>query len=452
MNPGRQIPFILVGMFVIAVSTLVSLRQPPLPAPILSSLEVRQLAFLARMAVSPPGEATDTPMLASPLVAAFEGIAHRPLATDRDALNGAAAAMALEARHVATVFAVPLAHRDAAAAAVVRWALDPGYVATPEDLNRVRESAMDAVSREIAVTRMAGEAAPGGFGETSRQAWTAWWSARMALGSGIVVVGLALLVLGVVLWFKARRLQIAARQVKRPPLTWPTTVPWMRVMVVFMAVMLTGSVLGPPLMQWLLPSAGMAHMVVLLYLVTGGIGLWLVGRIGRDHPTDRWADLTGFSTSFAGSRLARSAAWGLGGYAMTWPAVLAAAAMSSMLGLGGEPFDNPIALLLVSDPHPSSLAVLGLAVAILAPAVEEPLFRGYLFGRLRRSMTPYGAAALSGLVFAVAHFSLDNLLPLWAIGFTLGVLYDRTRDLAAPIIAHGLWNLIAASSLLAVFG
>ena len=29
---------------------------------------------------------------------------------------------------------------------------------------------------------------------------------------------------------------------------------------------------------------------------------------------------------------------------------------------------------------------------------------------------------------------------------------DRTRDLAAPIVAHALWNLVTAGALLTVFG
>lgn len=449
MNPGRHVPLILVGVFVIAVATLVSLRQPPLPASVVSSLQVRQLSFMARMAAAPPGQASGTPTLATPLIAALETVAHRPLAADRDHLAGAAASMALGARHVAGTFVVPIAHRVPAAEAIARWALDPGFVPGPNDLAVIQAAPTDAVSRHIIGARMAGDAPEGA---EARQAWLDWWTARMALGSTLVVLGLGILATGVVLWFKARRRQIAARALERTPMTFEAVLPLLRVMIVFMAVSLTAGVLGPTVLQRAFPDAGVSQLVVALYLLTGGVGLWLVARLGREHPADRWLDLTGLSGSFAPGNLGRSLAWGLGGYCMLWPAVLAAAALTSMLGGGGEPFDNPIALLLVSDPDPSSLALLGLAVALLAPAIEEPLFRGYLFGRLRRHMTPYGAAALSGLVFAMAHFSMENLLPLWAIGFGLGVLYDRTRDLAAPIVAHSLWNLVTAGSLLTVFG
>ena len=97
------------------------------------------------------------------------------------------------------------------------------------------------------------------------------------------------------------------------------------------------------------------------------------------------------------------------------------------------------------------MALLLVAVTILAPIFEEMFFRGFLHGHLRRHFTPYGAAMISGFCFALAHLSLSNLLPLWALGFALGILYDRTRSLWAPMIAHALWNLGTAALLLAVF-
>ena len=55
------------------------------------------------------------------------------------------------------------------------------------------------------------------------------------------------------------------------------------------------------------------------------------------------------------------------------------------------------------------------------------------------------------LLFAIAHLSVSNLLPLWALGFALGILYDRTRTLWAPMVAHALWNLGTAGVLLTLF-
>ena len=447
MKVGSSAPFILVAIYVVAVALLVSSQEGSLPAPVMSSLTVRQIAFMARMAAAPALE--DSKTLQAPLQESLQDIAGRPLATDKDCLVGAAAAMALDARHLTAIFVAPLAHKDKAAKVITTWAMQPGFVPTDQDIAAIYESPLDQVSKDIVVAKVAGDLPQG---EAAKQAWSKWWRHRTAAGTAIALVGTSLLFLGIALWFRARIVQLVSATEERPPLTKASLGAMAKVILLFMAISLTAGILGPRYVLQLFPDIGIPQFVVGLYLVTGIAGLWMISLVGKEHPSDRFGDLSGFSSSFRPNNLLKSITWGLGGYAMIWPAVLAAAAITSIMGGTGEPFDNPIALLLVSSPEPSSLALLGFSVAILAPIIEEPLFRGFLFGRLRRSMTPYGAAILSGLIFAIAHFSLENLLPLWAIGFTLGVLYDRSKDLLAPIIAHSLWNLVTAGSLITIFG
>ena len=51
-----------------------------------------------------------------------------------------------------------------------------------------------------------------------------------------------------------------------------------------------------------------------------------------------------------------------------------------------------------------------------------------------------GAIALSSLIFALAHLSLSEVLPLATLGCVLGFVYTRSRNLLAPMLLHGLWN------------
>ncbi|MGA9377966.1 MAG: CPBP family intramembrane glutamic endopeptidase, partial [Phormidium sp.] len=46
----------------------------------------------------------------------------------------------------------------------------------------------------------------------------------------------------------------------------------------------------------------------------------------------------------------------------------------------------------------------------------------------------------SSLIFAIAHLSLSEVLPLTTLGIVLGVVYTRSRNLLAPIFLHSLWN------------
>jgi membrane protease YdiL (CAAX protease family) len=97
--------------------------------------------------------------------------------------------------------------------------------------------------------------------------------------------------------------------------------------------------------------------------------------------------------------------------------------------------------------------------AILAPIGEEVLFRGYLFGSLRRLaggsrsgiIVAYGVSAL---VFALAHSlaATQGLIGLLVPSFLIGLMFawgfDRSGSLVPSIIAHAINNSIAFAALL----
>ena len=68
------------------------------------------------------------------------------------------------------------------------------------------------------------------------------------------------------------------------------------------------------------------------------------------------------------------------------------------------------------------------------------MFRGFLLPSLTRYMPVWGAIVTSSLVFAIAHLSLSEVLPLATLGIVLGIVYTRSRNLLAPMIVHSLWN------------
>lgn len=96
--------------------------------------------------------------------------------------------------------------------------------------------------------------------------------------------------------------------------------------------------------------------------------------------------------------------------------------------------------------HPGTLlwAVDALGAVIVAPLVEELLFRGLLYGWLRSKYGLIAGRVVSSLVFAALHGSIAVLLPTFLMGFGLALLYERTRALAPCVIAHATGNLLAA--------
>lgn len=92
-----------------------------------------------------------------------------------------------------------------------------------------------------------------------------------------------------------------------------------------------------------------------------------------------------------------------------------------------------------------------LAAAILiAPVVEELVFRGYLQSALAKRMSAWGAISIASAVFASMHGSL-TLWPIYfMLGWAMGWVYEKTGSLKAAIVFHFINNLIF--SLVAING
>lgn len=100
---------------------------------------------------------------------------------------------------------------------------------------------------------------------------------------------------------------------------------------------------------------------------------------------------------------------------------------------------------------PAVYAVLAIVGAVLAPVVEELLFRGAIQGRLRTVTGPVGAIGGASLLFVPLHLTVTPGSPLVAllgaslIGLTsvvFGVAYERTGTLTVPIAVHATSNAV----------
>jgi uncharacterized protein len=87
-----------------------------------------------------------------------------------------------------------------------------------------------------------------------------------------------------------------------------------------------------------------------------------------------------------------------------------------------------------------------IGAVILAPIVEELLFRGVLLRALLRRFDPVAAVLGSALIFALVHYLGDpNTLPflpaLTGLGAVLAVVALRSGDLSTSIFIHAGFNL-----------
>lgn len=76
---------------------------------------------------------------------------------------------------------------------------------------------------------------------------------------------------------------------------------------------------------------------------------------------------------------------------------------------------------------------------VLAPLLEELLFRGYLLGSLLLALPAWPAQIATAALFGLAH-GLAYALPIGVLGLLFGWLRQRHGALAPPLLAHAVHN------------
>jgi membrane protease YdiL (CAAX protease family) len=102
----------------------------------------------------------------------------------------------------------------------------------------------------------------------------------------------------------------------------------------------------------------------------------------------------------------------------------------------------------IESPSPRLFWVLGVFGVVVAPLVEETLFRGLLYPAARAVGGPTVAAFGVSIVFAAVHMSAGAYLPLLGLALVLAGLYEATDSILAVTLVHALSN---ATSLVPIF-
>ncbi|MBL9175664.1 MAG: CPBP family intramembrane metalloprotease [Verrucomicrobiales bacterium] len=168
-----------------------------------------------------------------------------------------------------------------------------------------------------------------------------------------------------------------------------------------------------------------------------GVGLVLIARFLRWENRD-WRGAFGLGRN-TGAALRYSFGW----TCLAGPAVygLHQFAALELERLGWPPSAQDSVQLLVRSGW-LDRGVIALFAVVLAPVVEELLFRGILFPALRDAGWPRVAMGVASFGFGLIHGNATAFLPLSALGGYLAWLYLRTGNLLAPILAHFLFNLV----------
>ena len=81
-----------------------------------------------------------------------------------------------------------------------------------------------------------------------------------------------------------------------------------------------------------------------------------------------------------------------------------------------------------------------IVIIVLGPILEEIVFRQVIFGYLTKRFSTWVAALISASLFSLAHMEIEHFLLYAGIGLVFTYLYDRTKRISVPILAHILMN------------
>jgi membrane protease YdiL (CAAX protease family) len=82
---------------------------------------------------------------------------------------------------------------------------------------------------------------------------------------------------------------------------------------------------------------------------------------------------------------------------------------------------------------------LGALAVVAAPIFEEFIFRGLIFGGLRRLLGLTASVFTSAAIFALVH-PAASVIPVFGLGIAAALVYEATGILLGPMVVHAVYN------------
>jgi membrane protease YdiL (CAAX protease family) len=192
-------------------------------------------------------------------------------------------------------------------------------------------------------------------------------------------------------------------------------------------------------------------LFVFVLLVVGTAAVWFL----RDHPHGLIGILSLFyavglvAVTLAVAPMGRAGPPALGLRKAGWRyavfGALGTLALSiAVSSIGPQPEGMKQIMELAQDP--GKLVPSLVAFAVLAPLVEELVFRGLLYGWIEGRWGSMVALVVSSLAFAGAHYEPAHIVLVLPLGFLFGWLRRRTNSLVPSLVSHIVNNGFAVLS------
>ena len=217
-------------------------------------------------------------------------------------------------------------------------------------------------------------------------------------------------------------------------------------------------------------TAGLALALVAYVAHEWGHALAAMAARSAIYPPRTLLHVSLFSFDARANSVRQFMLMSLGGFAVTgvavlmawWPAIASAGWVAgqlqrAMTGIEPPSIGHSTLEQMVQGTRDAWWWLMGLSAVVLAPVLEECLYRGFVQQALRRAgLGPWPAVLLASIVFTLMHVGsvpegarAASLTSLAVLSCCFGWLAERTGSLVAPVAAHvafNLGNLVVATS------
>lgn len=89
------------------------------------------------------------------------------------------------------------------------------------------------------------------------------------------------------------------------------------------------------------------------------------------------------------------------------------------------------------------IVIAAIVLVVLAPLVEELVFRGFLLQTFMQKFSPAVSSLIAAAIFALIHFEFGSIVIIFFLGLVLNWLFIRTRSIFPCIAFHVINNGLA---------
>jgi len=118
------------------------------------------------------------------------------------------------------------------------------------------------------------------------------------------------------------------------------------------------------------------------------------------------------------------------------------------------PDQNAVLFLKSTFENPLYFILATLSIVVLAPLIEETLFRGFFQSYIRQHLGSKQAILITSVCFSLFHYTgaqglgnISIIISLFLLSLFLGYIYEKRGSLLAPMVLHATFNAISVINL-----